>query len=307
MTAELELTTTRRTPHAASEATKVEQQRAIAEVQAAVLVAQQIPRDLSRCLAELKQSCDQLSLAERAFYRYSRGGQQVTGASVHLAREIARCFGNMDYGIRELSRDPQAGEHGQSEMMAYAWDQQTNVRQSNTFIVPWERHSRQGVSGLTDPRDLYETNANMGARRMREAIFAVVPTWIVEQAQTWCHETIQRGTGDKPFPQVVADMVTWYTSRRVTKPMLEAKLGRPSDQWTPPDVATLRVIATSLTRGEATIEDEFPDIIVTAEELIGTPTKTPRRKPEPAPEPPAGVDPETGEIDGPLIPAGVDS
>ena len=138
-----------------------------AEVQAAVLVAQQIPRDLSRCLADLEQSCRQMSLAERAFYRYSRGGQQVTGASVHLAREVARCFGNVDYGIKELSRDPNAGEHGQSEMMAYAWDQQTNVRQSNTFIVPWERHTSKGINALTDPRDLYENNANAGARRMR--------------------------------------------------------------------------------------------------------------------------------------------
>ena len=298
-------TTARRTPTgvAASESTKVEQQRAIAEVQAAVLVAQQIPRDLSRCLADLEQSCRQMSLAERAFYRYSRGGQQVTGASVHLAREIARCFGNMDYGIKELSRDPHAGEHGQSEMMAYAWDQQTNVRQSNSFIVPWERHSRQGVSGLTDPRDLYENNANMGARRMREAIFAVVPTWITERAEQWCHETIQRGTGDKPFAQVVSEMVAWYAGRRVTKAMLEAKLGRPSDQWTPPDVATLRVIATSLGRGETSIEAEFPDMPVTAEDLAPAPKQ--QRKPAP---PPADVDPATGEIaemlDGPMIPQG---
>lgn len=296
---EIELaTTTRRTPVASSEATKIEQQRAVAEVQAAVLVAQQIPRDLSRCLSELEQSCRQKALADRAFYRYSRGGQQVTGASVHLAREIARCFGNMDYGIKELSRDPQAGEHGQSEMMAYAWDQQTNVRQSNSFIVPWERHSRQGVSGLTDPRDLYENNANMGARRMREAIFAVVPTWITEQAEQWCHETIQRGTGDKPFAQVVSEMVGWYAGRRVTKAMLEVKLGRPSDQWTPPDVATLRVIATSLGRGETSIEAEFPESPVTTEELTAKAAPKTTRKPEPVP---ADVDPETGELDGPMI------
>ena len=301
----IELMTTRRPQTvAASEATKIESQRAVAEVQAAVLVAQQIPRDLSRCLSDLKQSCDQMSLADRAFYRYSRGGQQVTGASVHLAREIARCFGNMDYGIKELSRDPNAGEHGQSEMMAYAWDQQANVRQSNTFIVPWERHTSKGINALTDPRDLYENNANAGARRMREAIFAAVPTWIVEQAQTWCHETIQRGTGDKPFPQVVAEIVKAFGGLRVTKPMLEAKLGRTSDQWTPPDVATLRVVWTSLSRGEVTIEQEFPEAPVTVEELTATrPTKAQTPKTE---TPPPDVDPETGEYDGPMIPGGAE-
>ena len=262
-------TTSRRTPQAsaASEATKVEQQRAIAEVQAAVLVAQQVPRDLARCMSDLEQSCRQRSLAERAFYRYNRAGSQVTGASVHLAREVARCFGNIDYGIKEMSRDPQAGAHGQSEMMAYAWDQQTNVRASNSFIVPWERHTRNGAFGLTDPRDLYENNANMGARRMREAIFSVVPRWVSEQAEAWCHETLQRGDNDKPFPQIVAETVKAFESRRITKAMLESKIGRASGEWLPGDVATLRVVWTSLDRGEATVADEFPERPVSADDL----------------------------------------
>lgn len=263
-------TTTRRTPQAsaASEATKVEQQRAIAEVQAAVLVAQQVPRDLARCMADLGQSCRQRSLAERAFYRYSRAGSQVTGASVHLAREVARCFGNIDYGIKEMSRDPQAGAHGQSEMMAYAWDQQTNVRASNSFIVPWERHTRNsGVSGLTDPRDLYENNANMGARRMREAIFSVIPKWVSEQAEAWCHDTLQRGDSDKPFPQLVSEVIKAFESKRVTRAMLEAKIGRVSGAWLPADVATLRVVWTSLERGEVTIGDEFPERPVSADDF----------------------------------------
>lgn len=297
-----DLTTTRPpVPAAGSEATKVEQQRAVAEVQAAVLVAQQVPRDLARCLRDLETSCRQISLAERAFFRYSRGGQSVTGATVHLAREIARCFGNVDYGIKELSRDPHAGEHGQSEMLAYCWDQQTNVRQSNTFIVPWERHTSRGVSGLTDPRDLYENNANMGARRMREAIFAVVPTWIVEQAIAWCHETIQRGPGDKPFAQQVAETVGWFATARVTKAMLEAKIGRPADQWTPPDVATLRVVATSLQRGEVTIADEFPETPVDAAELIAA-AKAPRAASKIAAEPMEA--PTNDAPDGQLIPQG---
>ena len=47
---------------AASQATLVEQQRAIAEVQAAVVVAQQCPRDLARAEA-VHQRCKVLFLA----------------------------------------------------------------------------------------------------------------------------------------------------------------------------------------------------------------------------------------------------
>ena len=144
----------------------------------------------------------------------------------------------------------------------------SNVRASNSFVVPWERHTRNsGVSGLTDPRDLYENNANMGARRMREAIFSVIPKWVSEQAEAWCHDTLQRGDSDKPFPQLVSEVIKAFESKRVTRAMLEAKIGRASGAWLPADVATLRVVWTSLERGEVAIGDEFPERPVVADDL----------------------------------------
>src|SRR5687767_8078344 len=100
------------------QATAVEQARAVAEVQAAVIVAQKVPRDIAAVVAAMRESCDQPGLADRAFYKYPRGGQSVSGPSVHLARELARCFGNCQYGIIELRRDD-LGKY--SEMQAWAW------------------------------------------------------------------------------------------------------------------------------------------------------------------------------------------
>jgi hypothetical protein len=65
-----------------------------------------------------------MALANRAFYSVPNRGN---GPSVHLARELARIWGNLDYGVKELRRDDAAGE---SEVLAFAWDQQTNVRSS---------------------------------------------------------------------------------------------------------------------------------------------------------------------------------
>ena len=114
-----------------SQATTVEQSRAITEVQAAVVVAQSHPRDKARALNEALESCRTREVAESAFFKFNRGGGSVAGETIHLARELPRCWGNIDYKISELNRDD---ETGSSEMLAVAWDLETNARSSLTFI-----------------------------------------------------------------------------------------------------------------------------------------------------------------------------
>ena len=245
----------------ASQATMIEQSRAVAEVQAAVVLAAQRPRDIQRAVAEMRQSCQMFRLAERAFFRYSRGDQQVTGASIHLARELARCWGNIDYGIKELRRDV---SDGVSEMLAFAWDMETNTRLETAFIVPHVRDTRRGRKELTDQRDIYENNANNAARRVRECIFGVLPPWLTEEAKDLCHKTIEKGVSGngKTLQQSIADCVTAFEALRITRKQMEDKIGRPAAEWIDQDVAALRVIFGSLKRGEMTVEEEFgsPDI-----------------------------------------------
>ena len=243
----------------ASQSTMVEQSRAVAEVQAAVVVARQAPRDIQRAVAEMRQSCQMPRLAERAFFRYSRGDAQVTGASIHLARELARCWGNIDYGSKELRRDPGSGV---SEMMAFSWDLEANSRSENTFIVPHVRDTRKGRKILEDQRDIYENNANAAARRQRECIFAVLPVWFIEEAKDICAETIRKGVSGngKTLQQSIADCIAAFGTKGVTRQQMEAKIGRPAGEWIDQDVANLRVIFASISRGETTVSEEFPAI-----------------------------------------------
>ena len=284
------------TPDRIGQGTAVEQSRAVAQVLAAVRVAQDRPRSVNDAIARMREVCAIQSLADRAFFRYARGGEQVTGASVHLARELARVWGNIDYGIAELRRDDVAG---QSEMIAYAWDLETNARLSNTFIVPHIRTSRaKGVTRLEDPRDIYESNANSGARRLREQIFGVLPKWFTEEAQDLCRQTLAGAGGDKPMATRVADMVAAFKQYGVTAQQLEEKLGRDSEQWTPPDLATLRVIGQSLKAGETTVDAEFGAAGLTADDILSVPAKSTRRSkaaPEPAPATPYA---DAGDDDG---------
>lgn len=252
-------------PARIGQATAIEQSRAAAEVHGRILVAQSVPRDTAAAIAEMRESCAQLGLAERAFYRYPKGGQTVTGESIHLARELARCWRNMDFGISELSRNFAAGE---SEMYAFAWDMQANTRNSQTFIVPHARDTKRGVQPLIDLRDVYENNANMGARRLRAAILAVLPPWFVEEAKTLCYQTLAKGESGKSLAQSIADVVKAFEDAAgVTVGQLETKLSRKTTQWTAHDLAQLRVTYTSIARGEVTVEDEFPPVRVTVEEI----------------------------------------
>lgn len=276
-----------------SQATAVEQSRAVAEVQAAIVVAQQCPRDVNNAWKAMEVACDRLALAERAFYRVPNRG---TGPSVHLARELARIWGNIDYGVRELRRDDAAGE---SEIQAYAWDQQTNVRSTRSMIVPHARMSGGQRKPLVDLTDVYLNNQNLGARAVREAVFTVLPADFVAEAQERCKATIERGDG-KPLPDRVSAMVAAFSELHVTVRQLEAKIGRKRGQWTAADLADLSVIGGSIKRGETTADAEFESDPVSAEEITAAPKK--RQRPAEfatASTPAAGDDwPETAQPGG---------
>jgi hypothetical protein len=259
-----------------SQATTIEQSRAVAQVQAAVIMAKRMPRVQANCIAAMKETCAVMELAETAFFRYSRSGSQITGASVHLARELARCWENIEYGMVELERDTR---NEQSTMLAFAWDLQTNTRATTTFIVPWlrDKQSKDGKpSPLTAIRDIYENNANMGARRVREMIFGVLPKWFTAQGQAACRHTIEHGS-TKPLPQRVAEALKAFEGLGVHADQLGTKLGRDAGHWGAGDVATLIVIFKSINAGETTVEDEFPaaDRKVTMAELAGHRTSSP--------------------------------
>ena len=286
------------------QATAVEQSRAVAEVQAQVIVAQQFPRSMQAAVRAMEEACAQPALAGRALFRYPRGKDDegnvniLSGPSVHLARELARCFGNLQYGITEMLRDD---DHGQSEMMAWAWDMEANTRSSTTFIVPHKRDTRFGAKDLTDLRDIYENNANNGGRRVREMIFAVLPGWYVTRALELCAKTNEHG-GGKPLAERIATAVKLFEQYRVSPARIAAKWGyRSVDELTATDVAQLAVIYSSLQQGTVSVADEFPAAeapgLVTAADLAA-PKPSPAGTENPSSMPPAapGADvPPAGE------------
>ncbi len=258
----------------ASQSTAVEQARAVAEVAAAVRVAQEIPRDEARAITRMRQACGQQAIADRAFYSLPRAGGRVEGSTVHLARSLAACWGNIDYGIRELKRDDNAGE---SEMQAWACDQESNVCSSRAFVVPHDRMVGKGRDKkrerLIDLGDIANNNNSVAARAVRETIFTILPVWFTAEAEALCAATLNGQGGEKPLAQQVADALTYYANNfGITATQLEAYVALPKADWTPQNVGALRVLGGELNRGEKRLEDEFatptPSAAgVTAEEI----------------------------------------
>ncbi len=247
----------------------VEQARAVAQVAAQVQVAQRFPRDMDRVRAELADACGSYELAAVAFWALPNRGQ---GLSVHLARELAVIWGNVDYGVHELRRDD---EQGMSEVQAFCWDMQRNSRATRTFQVPHQimapspGNKRVKIrQPIVDLQDVYRNNQNAGARAMRECVFSTLPRWLVDGAERLLRETKRRGPGE-PLEARVATALAWAARVRVTRPQLEQRIGRPVAAWTHEDVSDLEVIASSIGRGETTVAEQFDpaEQRVTADEL----------------------------------------
>jgi hypothetical protein len=185
--------------------------------------------------------------------------------TVHAAREMARAWGNIDYGVRELRRDDAAGE---SEMQAWAWDQQTNVRSTRSFIQPHAKSTKRGRVALTDINDVYLNNQNTGAKAVRECIFTVLPDWLIQAAQDAANRTLTRGTGE-PVEARAQAAAEKFAGLGVTPAQLAAYIGRPLAQWAPDDLAKLTTAWTSITQEGIPAADFFPEATTTLDGAQG--------------------------------------
>ena len=230
-----------------------ESSRAVAEVQAALFIARTNPRDQKRAMDRILNACCRTTLAESAVYAYARGGSSITGPSIRLAEAIAQQWGNIQFGIRELSN-----QGGKSEVQAFAWDVETNPRREITFTVPHVRHTKKGSYKLEDPRDIYELVANQGARRLRACILAVVPGDVVEAAVNQCQLTLQAHTD--VTAEGIKALVSAFKAFGVTKSQIEKFCQCRAEAIKPAQIIRLRSIYTSLRDGMSNPSDWFePD------------------------------------------------
>lgn len=229
----------------------IEASRAIAEAQGKLVIAKRFPRDEVQAYAKAMEACQRPTMAEKAFYSFPRGGQTVEGPTIRFAEELARCWGNIDYGIKELSQD-----EGKSEMQAYAWDLETNAQSIQNFTNPHQREVGKKMQTLTSLRDIYENNANMATRRLRSRILAILPSWFVEDAIAECKKTLA-GHNETPLVDRVKKMVVQFAKLGVTQEQIEKRLKRKIETMNSDDFVEYIGIYNAIKQGESKIAEWF--------------------------------------------------
>lgn len=224
---------------------------AIAEIQAAVMLARQFPRDVSAARDEVLAMCRILEIAEKATYRYSRGKSEIIGPSTWLMRSIAQCWGNLRFGYEVVSEDDDS-----IHIKGFAWDLQRNTRaeyEDTVKKVVQRVNDRAGVTEYrrANEREIREVEAKSGAILTRNALIHVIPRWLTDEAKNVALATVEADTA-KNRGAVAKAVEGGFAKIGITRPMLEEYLGHPLSKATDDEVTELRQVFTSIREGVTT-------------------------------------------------------
>lgn len=225
-----------------------------AEIESAIIIAKKMPRNDQEAWQRVNKSCQRPAFAEAATYCFPRGGNDVTGPSVDLARELARCWGNVRFGLRILRDDDTS-----RLIQGWAWDLETNmkVEAEDAFEKLIQRKNKKtNVTEWIEPdeRDLRELTNRRGAILVRNCILQMVPKDMVEDALYQCNKTLQSKTAADP-DAARKRLMSDFGSINVTVSMIEGVLGHPFDQSSPKELADLRAAYNSIAAGNSTWQE----------------------------------------------------
>jgi hypothetical protein len=237
-------------PAVAPAGQKVAESKAVAQIQACMIMAKRDPRNENQAYIDIIEACKRHTLADQAVYAFPRGGKLVNGPTIRLAEVLAQKYGNVHIEITILKQDAD-----QTEAVATAIDMQSNYVVSQGFIVPHVRSTKETKKKLTDERDIRELVQNIGSRVLRGCILRVIPGDITEAALAQCKKTQE--SSDVPVKEQIRNMVKAFDELGIKVEHLEKRLGHNLDATISAEIVTLKGIYKSIKDGMADREDFF--------------------------------------------------
>ena len=225
-----------------------------------------------RKLTDIRRAVQEESslIGEDYFYAWTvnskDGPKVVEGTSIEGAMILMRNWGNCaaDVGI-----DAEHEDH----WILKAWfiDLESGITTPRLL-----RQSKSGIGGKYDADRALDMVFAIGQSKViRNAIVAAVPAWLDRDAMTSAKASAVSRVAE--VGRHVPGTLKFYEEFGINKAMLEAKIGRQVEKWTPEDLIFLRAIGRSLKEGDRIAEEEFAG-------ATGKPaTSQPAKKPEPAP------------------------
>lgn len=263
------------------------------EIQSAIITAKKFPRNEASAFVKMSKSLERPRLAEAALYSFPRGGRAIEGPSVDLARELARCWGNIRFGLRIV-----AIEDLSVHIKGYAYDVEANnyIEAEDKFSKLVQRRNK--ATGITewvqpDERDLRELVNRKGAILVRNCILQVVPSDLVDDAIKKAKETCQKsdaGELETSREDTIKRLSVAFDKLGVSIDMLNKYFGHDIAQINAAQLAELKRIWKALSDGQITRESIFemqekaPDLNSSLGIKPAEPKKK-AKKPEPTQEP----------------------
>jgi hypothetical protein len=222
-----------------------QQAMAAKEIEGAIIVARKFPRNEDACRSRVMASCARHTFACQTIYGFPRGGKQIEGPSVNLAREMARCWGNVRYGFDVVHDDEES-----RTIRAWAWDVETNTRRSQDASFKKLIYRRSGGWQIPDERDLRELTNKHGETAVRNCLLHVMPPDLAEDAMVASRETMHSDAASNP-ETARKRVVDAFRTVGVTVEDLEAYLNHPLRQIMPDEITKLRTIWKSISDGNS--------------------------------------------------------
>lgn len=234
--------------------------RVVQEVQGAIIVAQRFPRNEDEARIKILRACKRPGFAEEAEYEFPRGGNDVSGPSVQLAREAARVWGNIQYGFEIVSEDTVW-----RSIRAYAWDVESNSKtfQEDRFkklIQRKNKTTRQTEWITPDERDLRELTNRRAAICYRNCILQLIPKDLVDEACIQARVTLKDRAASDPDGERKRILDAFANDLNIMPNSIEALLQHPIGEASPAEIARLRAIYKSIRDGNSTLNDYFQSV-----------------------------------------------
>lgn len=235
---------------------------AVAKFEMAAMVEAAIarPRDENDCMRRLKVACGRPRFADDATWAFPRGGQQISGPSVQLARGIAQAWGNIRKGTRILAMDEENVHIG-----AFAHDVERGLLETAEAKIKKAVQRRNKQTQQTewvkpDERDLRELINRHGAILERNCLLKIVPSDVIEMALDWCQHTLlaaEAGKLTKSREDTIRDLVLGFADMGVKREQIEQLLTHSIDTVTPDELVSLRNVFRSIRDGNTGVADHF--------------------------------------------------
>lgn len=235
------------------------------EHEAMLAVSMQRQRDKNHVLKSVLEDLEMVpSLAERCFYTipYKDQGRtvEVSGPSIHAARNIAREWGNCS------AKAVITGEDGEKVYLAGIFvDLQTNVRFERPLTVSRYLKKRSGERLKLSDQKLMQAIGAGASKAERNAILAGLPDWLVQS-----YDRKARKLAADEVRQNLSRMIEAFMEFGVTREKLEAYMEMPLERMTDEQLADLRGIYNSLKDKMVTPEEVFTEKPEATEDATGT-------------------------------------